>query len=108
MDKTSPYAQKCSAEVEEVWPRDGHITLRFSLVGAEAQQTTVVLRARGEDGGELRLSADRTGRGYEARIPLRLLVAPRIADEWCWDLYLDVGAGGRALASGYAPGRHHR
>ncbi|MEU0845197.1 hypothetical protein ABZ370_37820 [Streptomyces sp. NPDC005962] len=100
MDKTFSFARECSAEVEQVWPRDGHVTLRFALVGAEARQATVVLRVRGEDGGELRLPADSTGQGYEVRIPLRLLAARRTADEWYWDLYLDVGAGGEPLRLG--------
>ncbi|MFB6781793.1 hypothetical protein ACFCX0_31460 [Streptomyces sp. NPDC056352] len=85
--KRSP--QECSAEVDEVWPRDGQILLRLSLVGATAEKAVLVLKARDGSRAEMRLPADEYGGRFQVRIPLETLAIACTAREWIWDLYLD-------------------
>lgn len=81
--------QECSAEVDEVRPRDGQILLSLSLVGATAEKAVLVLKARGGSHAEIRLPADDYGGRFRVRIPLEALATACTAREWVWDLYLD-------------------
>ncbi|MET8690376.1 hypothetical protein ABZV77_39825 [Streptomyces sp. NPDC004732] len=91
-------------EVEEVWPRDGQIRLCLAVVGGGGARAVLVLKVRGEGGGEVRLPVDGgSGSGdgwFGARIPLELLGASCDVSEQVWDLYLDVGPGGGLLRLG--------
>ncbi|GAA2062961.1 hypothetical protein GCM10009801_06470 [Streptomyces albiaxialis] len=94
------------AEVEEVWPRDGRITLRLTLVGTAAGAATLLLRTRGEAGRreELRVAAEGSGREFTATVPLERLVmgtgtGTGADGSWVWDLYL-VPEGGAGLRLG--------
>lgn len=62
MAKLTRSPQECSAEVDEIWPRDGQILLRLSLAGATAEKAVLVLKARDGSRAEMRLLGRRIRR----------------------------------------------
>lgn len=77
------------AEVEEVWPRDGHIRVVGRIPGA-ASDASAVLVARGRERADAEVRVEtrlRCGR-FDARLALHDLASPCTAAELTWDLYL--------------------
>ncbi|MFG3254302.1 hypothetical protein [Streptomyces sp. NPDC048172] len=106
MDEADSSVALPCAEVVEVWPRDGRITLRLTLVGASAGAATLLLRTRGaaRHREELRVAAEGSGREFTATVPLEPLVREPGEDSatgsWTWDLYLIPEGGARLLRVG--------
>lgn len=89
-----------SAEVQEIWPRDGQILVHLSLIGREAASATLIVTPRGVGGPELRLPTGRSGRDFTARIPLATLATACTTDDQTWDLALAPDDGSERLRVG--------
>ncbi|MGH4028749.1 hypothetical protein ACQB60_07420 [Actinomycetota bacterium Odt1-20B] len=99
MDEKPHTTRTHMAEVLEVWPRDGQILLRLELVGAEAAQSTLVLRQR-DDATEVLLAAEGSGHDFAVHVPLEALTASSATRDWVWDLYLAAPCAAEPLRVG--------
>ncbi|MEV1170107.1 hypothetical protein [Nonomuraea sp. NPDC049784] len=88
------------AEVEQVWPRDGHVLVIGHLVGAGrtttvgARRAILTLTNRDRPGAVLRCPATLDGERFEASVDVDLIAAAYAAaptaDRQIWDLHLTV------------------
>ncbi|WP_433438475.1 hypothetical protein [Nonomuraea sp. CA-141351] len=85
------------AEIEQVWPRDGHVLVIGHIVGTtyaigapEARRAILTLTNRDRPGAVLHCPATLDGRRFEASVGVDLVAAATTADRQIWDLHLAV------------------
>lgn len=81
---------KALAEIDQVWPRDGHVRLvgRLHEMTPQGRGTLLLLLRDGE--ARRAYPVPLAGAAFDVRFPVEELVPPQAPAEWTWDLYLEV------------------
>ncbi|MEC4015386.1 hypothetical protein [Streptomyces sp. H27-D2] len=96
MDATPLFATSPHAEVEEIWPRDGRIVIKGTVVGTDAAARNLIIRARGTRTTAPHPTTAGIRNSFEARITLGALAAACSSADRIWDLYVALDEPGRA------------